>query len=162
MHRLLSAVAVLLAATAARAEDLTFCKQGLGAQQAGNYDLAIADYGRCLSEGQLSVENQARYLYNRGLTYFILLQLDRAIADYDAAIRLEPDLAIAFNNRCVAQAILGRMAQAVSDCDRALQLSPDNAAFLDSRGEAFLRGHDYARAVADYDAAIKLSAAQGV
>jgi tetratricopeptide (TPR) repeat protein len=84
------------------------------------------------------------------------------MADYDAAISFQPDLAIAFNNRCVAQAILGRMAEAVSDCDRALQLSPDNAAFLDSRGEAFLRGHDYARAVADYDAAIKLSAAQGV
>ena len=59
MHRLVPAVAILLAAVAARAEDLTSCEQGSNAHKAGNYDQAIADYDRCLSEGRLAVRTRS-------------------------------------------------------------------------------------------------------
>jgi len=87
---------------------------------------------------------------------------DRAIADYDAAIRLTPDDWIALRGRCYAQAIFNRTAPAVADCDRALQLRPDDPSALSNRGFAYLRGHDYERAIADYDAAIRRFAASEV
>ena len=95
MHRLLSAVAVLLAATTARAEDLTSCEQGSNAHKAGNYDQAIADYDAAIN----LKPGYPLALSNRGAAYSSMGQPDRAIADYDAAIRLDPGDAGTFVNR---------------------------------------------------------------
>ena len=58
-------------------------------------------------------------------------QLDRheqAIADYDRAIRLDPDLAAAYLGRCHAKSALGLHEQAVEDYDQLVRLDPDSAA----------------------------------
>ena len=62
----------------------------------------------------------------RGLAYRAKGDLDRAIGDYDQAIRLEPDNADAHNGRGVAWADKGDYAQAVRDYDRALQINPNH------------------------------------
>src|SRR5207237_5959052 len=104
----------------------------------------IAYYGRCLSEGQLSVENQAKYLYNRGLTYFILLQLDRAIADYDAAIKLKPDSTETLTNRGNAYMGRGQYDRAIADYDAAISLKPDAALTFINRGNVYaVRGRPH-------------------
>jgi len=46
----------------------------------------------------------------------------RAIADADAAIRLKPDLAEAFNNRALARLKLGQYDLATADFNRTIRL----------------------------------------
>ena len=84
--------------------------------------------------------------------------LDRAIADYDLAIRLDPQYAVAYNNRCWARAIAGRnLPRALSDCDQALRLRPNYANTMDSRGFVHLRLGRLDDAIVEYDAALKLA-----
>ena len=79
-------------------ENLEYCNKGLGAQQAKNHDLAIEYFTRCIDTGGLSQGDLAVAHNQRGLSYRNKGQYDRAIADYDSAIRLKPDFAKAYNN----------------------------------------------------------------
>ena len=56
--------------------------------------------------------------FNLGLTYLDLGQYERAIEDFDEAIRLNPQSAIAYNNRGVAYERLGKTREAELDYTR--------------------------------------------
>ncbi len=51
----------------------------------------------------------------------------RAIDDLDEAIRLDPELALAYYNRALASTLLGNDAAARQDIDRAVELGMDRA-----------------------------------
>jgi tetratricopeptide (TPR) repeat protein len=93
---------------------------------------------------------------NRAFAYWSRGMTEEAIADYDEAIRLEPNNIVALTNRAVAYNFLGNYDAAIRDLDRALALKPDSAEVLNSRcwGRA-LAGHTQA-AVADCNEALKL------
>lgn len=93
---------------------------------------------------------------NRGLAYDARGDDTRAIADYDAAIKLNPNSAHAFNNRGNAYRALGRDARAIEDYDEAIRLKPDYAHAFNNRGTAYGDLRQYARAIEDFDGAIKL------
>src|SRR5271157_2841835 len=67
-----------------------------------NPDLSIAGCTALIQSGQESTENLASEFTNRGNAYYTKGQLDLAIADYNQAIRLEPNFALAFSNRGAA------------------------------------------------------------
>ena len=126
MRRVLIALALLFLPLApAGAGDHAYCHQASGAEAAGNYDLAIDYYTRCLKSVDLSIGNQAIFYNNRGEVYYRKGEYDRAIADYDQALRLDPDYAS--NNRGRAHFYRGRFAQAVPDLRRAVAADPENA-----------------------------------
>ena len=52
---------------------------------------------------------------------------DRAIADFDQAIKLDPKDAIALNNRGFAWRIKGDIARAAADYEQAIKLDAGNA-----------------------------------
>ena len=54
---------------------------------------------------------------NRGVLHRLKNQPDRALLDYDQAIRIDPRPAGALNNRCALRAIVGQLQAAVADCD---------------------------------------------
>jgi tetratricopeptide (TPR) repeat protein len=56
------------------------------------------------------------------LAYFAKGQYERAIQDYDEAIRLRPNYAKAFNNRGNAYRKLGQNERAIEDYDEAIHL----------------------------------------
>ena len=58
-------------------------------------------------------------------TYADQGQWDEAIIEYGEAIELDPDLALAYNNRGLAYAGKGEAAKAVSDLERCVELSTD-------------------------------------
>src|SRR6516162_10257108 len=93
---------------------------------------------------------------NRGVAYRLKGDYDRAIADYNQAIKLKADFAPAFDNRCWARAVVGILKQALADCNQALRLMPNNAATLDSRAFIFLKMTHFDAAVSDYDAALRI------
>src|SRR4051812_7421179 len=69
----------------------------------------------------------AAAFYNRGLAYDNKGQYDRAIEDYDQAIKLNPNDADVFVNRGNAYARKGQNDRAIQDFDQALKLDPNNA-----------------------------------
>src|SRR5918995_240213 len=57
---------------------------------------------------------------SRGNSHAAKDQPDRAIEDYDQALRLKPNEAVLLSDRCYAKASAGALAAALADCNEAL------------------------------------------
>ncbi|HEX4043523.1 MAG TPA: tetratricopeptide repeat protein, partial [Xanthobacteraceae bacterium] len=84
------------------------------------------------------------FLTNRGDAYNHQRNYDRAIADYDRAIALNPGFYLAYNNRGAAYDEKGNLDHAIADYEQALRINPefDKAAenLADARQERDRRG----------------------
>jgi len=92
----------------------------------------------------------------RGIGYAGLGEYDRAIADYNEAIRLEPDAPLYLVARGLAYYGKGDYDWAIADYSQALRLDPNLAAAYNNRGVAYDDKGDYDRAIADYTQALRL------
>jgi tetratricopeptide (TPR) repeat protein len=72
------------------------------------------------------------------------------------AIKLQPDLAEAYNNRGNAYSDLGQYQNAIEDYNKAIRLQPDYAKAYSNRGLAYADLGQYQSAIKDYDEAIRL------
>jgi len=81
-------------------------------------------------------ENLARAFFYRGRAPAAESQFDRAIQDFDQAIRLDPAFPDAFNFRGVARAGKGQFERAIADFDQAIRLDPNYAVAIYNRGLA--------------------------
>ncbi len=105
----------------------------------------------------LIVQNPAEDLFNSGLAKSEAGDIQGAIADYTAAIRLNPNYAKAYNKRGI---IHGRNLQdypaAKADFDRAIEINPNysDAYYNRARVREFLE--DKPGAIADYQKAAEL------
>ena len=79
---------------------------------------------------------------NRGVGYRLKGDYDRAIADYNQAIKLNAKSASAYNNRGVAYDKNGEYDRAILDYDQAIKLDPKLAFALYGRGLARLKNED--------------------
>ena len=94
---------------------------------------------------------------NRGIAKGNLKQHSAAIADYDTAIRLDPDDASAYYNRGVAKANLEKYKTAIADFDIAIRLKPDHAKAYHGRGLMKALLGRTSEAKQDYQTALKLA-----
>jgi tetratricopeptide (TPR) repeat protein len=83
-----------------------------------------------------------------------------AIADLNIAIRLDPQLDNAYNNRGSAKSKLGENKGAISDYDLAIRLNPQYAGAYANRGLVKALLGDKTGAIADLNIAAKLFKAQ--
>ena len=112
----------------------------------GQNDQALKDYTRVIQ-----LKPTAENYVNRAAVYANMDDLDRAIADNDEAVRIQPDYTYAFDARCRYRALAKKqLEQALSDCNRAAQLSRATTAFK-NRGIVYFRLERYADAIADFD-----------
>ena len=83
---------------------------------------------------------------------------DKAIANYNRAIELDPNLAEAYNNRAYVYMVKKEYAAALPDLNRAIELRPNYVNALMNRGDLYNYYYaiDYARAVADYDRVLSI------
>jgi tetratricopeptide (TPR) repeat protein len=81
---------------------------------------------------------------------------DRAIANYNEAIRLNQDDAIAYNGRGSTYSNKGDPDRAIADYNEAVRLDPTYALALLNRGTAYSNKGDFDRAIADFNDAIRL------
>jgi len=95
--------------------------------------------------------------YSRGDAYFNKGDYDRAIQDFDQAIRLKPDNSKIFSIRGLAYERKGDHDRAIQDYDQAIRLKPDDSNTLSIRGEAYLNKGDIDRAIQDYNQVIQLN-----
>jgi tetratricopeptide (TPR) repeat protein len=80
-----------------------------------------------------------------------------AITDYGKAIELNPQFALAHNNRGAVYAKLGNHSQAIKDFDKAIQLGPKDAGSYHNRGNAYAELGNNNQAIKDYNKTIELS-----
>jgi tetratricopeptide (TPR) repeat protein len=87
----------------------------------------------------LKNEKLSLAFYNRGNTYRNKGDDDRAITDYNEAIRLKPDYAYAFGNRGLAYGRKGDNVRAMADYNEAIRLDPTGAINFCKRGRLKLK-----------------------
>jgi tetratricopeptide (TPR) repeat protein len=92
----------------------------------------------------------------RGNAKYNLGDKQGAIADYNQAIKLQPDDATAYYNRGVVKYNSGDKQGAIADYNQAIKLQPDYADAYYNRGLAKKNLGDKQGAIADYNQAIKL------
>lgn len=90
----------------------------------------------------------------RALAYSLKGDYATAIKDYDVAIGMRPEFAVALNNRAWAYFRWGKAATGLPDVEKSLQLSPTSAHSLDTRahirqslGEPQAALRDYTKAM---------------
>jgi tetratricopeptide (TPR) repeat protein len=115
----LSALLLVLQVTSSPsfADDKDTCVNAAG-------DERIAACSRVIAAGR---GNLAWAYHYRGFAYQTKGDHDRAIADYDAAIRLDPKNALPYFNRGFAYQTKGDNDRAIADYDAAIRLDPKYA-----------------------------------
>ena len=119
-------------------------------------DLRIGGCTAVIQSGNFAGKYLAWSFTGRGNAYSTKGQYDRAIANYDQAIRLNPNYAIAFYNRGYAWRAKGEYDRSIADYDQVIRLDPNFSAAFNNRGTAYDDKKDFDRAIADYDQAIRL------
>ena len=90
----------------------------------------------------------------RALAYSQKGQYERAIRDFDAAIQLVPDFAVALNNRAWVHFKSGRPAVGLPDVEESLRIEPTSHHAYDTRAHIRQWLGDGAGALRDYEAAM--------
>ena len=95
-------------------------------------------------------------LLNRAAVYRIKGEYDRAIADCNRAIELDPGYAEPYSNRGAVYRKKGEENLAIADYNKAIELKPDLAHAYNNRGNAYIQKGEIDLAIADYNRAIQL------
>ena len=130
-----------------------------------NYAEFTAKYGEQCKEKlkafkalslQFAIE-LAKTFMSQGVAKARLEQHNEAVKDYNAAIRLNPDYALAYCNRGLVKARLGQYNDAIKDYDTAIHLHSNYTDAYHHRGNSKARLGQYNNAIKDYDTVIRLN-----
>lgn len=106
--------------------------------------------------------SDAESKYNSGTEKFNAKDIEGALADFNEAIRLDPNLALAYLNRGAVYISKGAFDAGIADETKALELKlprvEDTASAHTNRAVAYASREDYDKAIADANEAIKLKA----
>ncbi|MEO0350697.1 MAG: tetratricopeptide repeat protein [Cyanobacteria bacterium P01_A01_bin.15] len=109
------------------------------------------------SEPELSVlDQQVEKLFVQGNDAYLQGDLFGAIAAYDQALTIKPDLHEALYNKGISLANLGRYEEAIATYDQALNLKPDYHEALNYKGVSLANLGRHNDAIAAYDQAFTI------
>jgi len=143
-------------ATAQSTDDAEACLNlGKTDADAGS-DRRIEVCTRAIESGTLTQEKLAATLGARGAAYLRKGDLDRAIADDDAALRLSPDDADALLNRAMAHGEKGDYPAAITDFKAVIERDPQSVPAYNGRCYTLALMGDAAHALDDCNRALAL------
>ncbi len=102
-------------------------------------------------------ENDSLILHYIGNCYYSNNNLNRSLQYFDKAIEIDPQLAVAWNNKGVALADLGRNEEAIAAYDKAIEIDPQSADSWNNKGNALRGLGRNEEAIAAYDKAIEIN-----
>ena len=123
-----------------------------------NYFIGTGDFESALSDMSTLVQGDPSWS-NYVARASILVDLGRlteAEADFNAAVRIFPDEAFAYQSRARFRADQDRIAAALDDIEAAISLEPDGAEFHETRAEINIQLGDLNAAIADQSLVISL------
>jgi len=130
------AAILAFAATAAAATDLATAKQYC--KLAGKDPMQAID--NCTKVIESSGTQDQVQAYNfRGRAYLVHGWLDMSLADFNAALKLDPNSALLHNNRALVLRQLGRYDEALAGHDRAISLDKGNEHYQRTREKTLER-----------------------
>lgn len=141
-------VSSMLAMPAA-ADDRDICRQQIGIATIDACD-------RIIDSRQYPVKEVAEARINRGQQYYTLRDYNRAVADFTAAIGLDPYHAIAYGNRGNVKHVLGQLDAAIADYSRAIDLDRGYTSAYTGRGMMYERQGRIDLAIADFRMALSI------
>jgi tetratricopeptide (TPR) repeat protein len=107
-----------------------------------------------IERGGLPTARMADIYARRALAHSLLGRYATAIRDYDVAIQMEPNFAVALNNRAWAYFRWGKAAVGLPDVEKSLRLAPTAAHTLDTRAHIRQTMGDPKGALNDYTKAM--------
>jgi tetratricopeptide (TPR) repeat protein len=116
---------------------------------------AVVFLGCLATSANLDAQDAADYV-DRGLAWQKKGEYDKAIADYDQALAINPEDARACCCRGAAWRAKGEYDKAIADFNRALAINPQFASAHNGRGAAWYGKGEYDKALADLNEAIRL------
>ena len=132
---------------------------GLTRYTISDWDRAITSFSDALGQVKDPIKELDKsivYIY-RGSAYVQLKDYDRAIADYNQAIKLDPNFTDAYNNRGLAYDDKKDYDRAIADYNQALKLDPSLAIAYYNRGLAYKNQGNKDKAVGDFKKFLELS-----
>ena len=137
------------AAAVPKANDQATCAKAKG-------DDAIAACGQLIESGKMQNGELARIYLNRCYAWNWMREADKAMADCNEAVRLDPKFAGGYNGRCWSWNLKNDPDRAILDCNEAIRLNENLAGAFNNRGESWRQKGDQDRAIADYTQAIRI------
>jgi tetratricopeptide (TPR) repeat protein len=81
---------------------------------------------------------------------------EKALEDYNRAIKIKPQLAAGYLGRANTLQILGLYEESIEDYDKTLKIKPDLANAYINRASAYSHLGEYEKAIADYERGLEL------
>jgi tetratricopeptide (TPR) repeat protein len=103
-----------------------------------------------------SKEQQAADAFQKGMKHYVIGEFDKAIEDYNEAIRLNPKCVEAYNQRALCRWFRYDLDQTVADFGNVIRIEPRAAVAYFYRACAF-QSMNYKKALSDLNQAIELS-----
>jgi Tfp pilus assembly protein PilF len=137
-------------AVPARADDMETCRKADG-------DDAMAACTRLISSKTLHGNDLAQAHLSRGLVYIrFKADWDRAIADYNEALKLSPRSTGAYTGRAAANLRKGEIDRALPDLNEALRLDSKSPGVHNVFAYYYNKKGDYGRALTEVNEALRL------
>ena len=100
---------------------------------------------------------QEALAYNyRGAALLESSEHQKSIADFNTAIKIDPNNFDTYNNRGLAKIALNNLEGAIQDFSKAIKLNPDLADLYKNRATTYIHLNDFEKAVADIHSSIAL------
>lgn len=132
-------------------EDLSLCKSGWGATEAGDHVAAISLFESCIKKGNLSSKSLARTYRNLGIASRRNGEARKAIGYYNQAISMHPtDIWNDYVNRGNAWSELKEYQKALKDYDLAFESKPNYNEAYYNRGIVFEKQNQLEKAKAEF------------
>jgi membrane associated rhomboid family serine protease/Tfp pilus assembly protein PilF len=123
-----------------------------------DWDTQIGSCTALIQSSQETARNRAFAYNTRGNAYYRKGDFDTALADYNAAIQLDPKYTFAYADRGDAWLAKGDNDRAIADFSEAIRLDPKNAAYLNNRCMArAIAGRELPLAVTDCTEALQIA-----